>query len=84
MGGAMDLVSGARRVVVVMEHLTRSGEPRLLEDCTLPLTGRLVVQRVVTDLAVLDVADGSFRLVDTAPGVTEAELEAATAAPICS
>jgi 3-oxoacid CoA-transferase subunit B len=82
MGGAMDLVSGARRVVVVMEHLTRSGEPRLLENCTLPLTGRRVVQRVITDLAVLDVAEGSFWLVETARGVTRTELEAATAAPL--
>jgi 3-oxoacid CoA-transferase subunit B len=82
MGGAMDLVSGAGRVVVLMEHRTRSGDPKLLTSCTLPLTGRRVVHRVITDLAVLDVADGTFRLVELAPGVTRTALEQATAAPI--
>jgi 3-oxoacid CoA-transferase subunit B len=82
MGGAMDLVSGAGRVVVLMEHRTRSGDPKLLASCTLPLTGRRVVHRVITDLAVLDVADGTFRLVELAPGVTRTALEQATAAPI--
>jgi 3-oxoacid CoA-transferase subunit B len=80
MGGAMDLVSGARRVVVLMEHRTRRGDPKLLASCTLPLTGRRVVHRVITDLAVLDVADGAFRLVELAPGVTRANVEQATAA----
>jgi 3-oxoacid CoA-transferase subunit B len=82
MGGAMDLVSGAGRVVVLMEHRTRTGDPKLLTSCTLPLTGRRVVHRVITDLAVLDVADGTFRLVELAPGVTRTALEQATAAPI--
>ncbi|MFD3400588.1 CoA transferase subunit B [Kribbella sp. NPDC058693] len=82
MGGAMDLVSGARRVVVLMEHRTRKGDPKLLTSCTLPLTGRAVVHRVITDLAVLDVANGTFRLVELAPGVTRADLEQATAAPV--
>jgi 3-oxoacid CoA-transferase subunit B len=82
MGGAMDLVSGAGRVVVLMEHRTRSGDPKLLASCTLPLTGRRVVHRVITDLAVLDVADGTFRLVELAPGVTRTALEQATAAPV--
>ncbi|WP_410790675.1 CoA transferase subunit B [Kribbella sp. C-35] len=82
MGGAMDLVSGARRVVVLMEHLTRQGAPKLLSSCTLPLTGRRVVQRVITDLAVLDVADGTFTLVELAPGVTAADVQDATAAPV--
>ncbi|MFC6155129.1 3-oxoacid CoA-transferase subunit B [Kribbella jiaozuonensis] len=82
MGGAMDLVSGARRVVVLMEHRTRKGDPKLLTSCTLPLTGRAVVHRVITDLAVLDVANGTFRLIDLAPGVTRADLEQSTAAPI--
>jgi 3-oxoacid CoA-transferase subunit B len=82
MGGAMDLVSGARRVVVLMEHLTRKGAPKLVTSCTLPLTGRHVVHRVITDLAVLDVADGTFHLVELAPGVTRANVEQATQAPV--
>ncbi|RZU15789.1 3-oxoacid CoA-transferase subunit B [Kribbella rubisoli] len=82
MGGAMDLVSGARRVVVLMEHLTRKGDPKLLPSCTLPLTGRRVVDRVITDLAVLDVADGTFRLVELAPGVTRTDVVQATPAPV--
>jgi 3-oxoacid CoA-transferase subunit B len=82
MGGAMDLVSGVGRVVVVMDHVTRNGEPKLLESCTLPLTGRRVVSRVITDLAVLDVVDTGFHLVELAPGVTLAEMVARTGAPV--
>lgn len=82
MGGAMDLVSGARRVIVLMEYRTRQGAPKLLTSCTLPLTGRGVVQRVITDLAVLDVANGTFNLVELAPAVTLPDLRSATAAPI--
>lgn len=82
MGGAMDLVSGAGRVIVVMDHLTRTGRPKLVATCDLPLTGRSVVQRVVTDLGVLDVAEGAFRLVELAPGVTRDEVVAATGAPV--
>jgi 3-oxoacid CoA-transferase subunit B len=82
MGGAMDLVSGARKVIVLMEHLTRKGEPKLLPECTLPLTGKGVVSRVITDLGVLDVADEGFRLVELAPGVTREEIAAATGAPL--
>ena len=82
MGGAMDLVSGARRVITLMEHRTRQGAPKLLETCTLPLTGRRVVQRVITDLAVLDITDGTFTVVELAPFVTVTELQEATAAPV--
>jgi 3-oxoacid CoA-transferase subunit B len=82
MGGAMDLVSGVGRVVVVMDHVTSKGEPKLLESCTLPLTGRRVVSRVITDLAVLDVVGTGFHLVELAPGVTLAEMVARTGAPL--
>ncbi|MEU1183942.1 3-oxoacid CoA-transferase subunit B [Streptomyces sp. NPDC005820] len=81
-GGAMDLVSGVPRVVALMEHLTRDGEHKLLGECTLPLTGRGVVSRVITDLAVLDVADGSFALVERAPDVTYEQVRAATGSPV--
>jgi 3-oxoacid CoA-transferase subunit B len=70
MGGAMDLVSGARRVIVLMEHTTRAGAPKLVGSCDLPLTGRGVVSRVITDLGVLDVTGEAFTLVELAPGVT--------------
>jgi 3-oxoacid CoA-transferase subunit B len=86
MGGAMDLVNGAGRVIVVMEHLTRKGAARLVDRCELPLTGKGVVDRVITDLAVLDVlpdhAGGAFRLVETAPGVSPEQVREATAAPV--
>jgi 3-oxoacid CoA-transferase subunit B len=82
MGGAMDLVSGAGRVIVLMDHLTRRGEPKLVSTCDLPLTGRGVVSRVVTDLGVLDVADGAFLLREVAPEITLDEITAATAAPV--
>ena len=82
MGGAMDLVNGVGRVLVVMDHVTKRGEPKLLESCSLPLTGRRVVSRVITDLAVLDVAGTGFHLVEIAPGVTLAEVVAKTGAPV--
>jgi 3-oxoacid CoA-transferase subunit B len=84
MGGAMDLVAGVQRVLIVMDHISRSGSPKLLERCTLPLTGRAVVSQVITDLCVLDVdrSDETFRLVELAPGVTLDEVRAKTAAPV--
>jgi 3-oxoacid CoA-transferase subunit B len=75
MGGAMDLVSGVRRVIVVMEHNTPDGSAKLLRSCTLPLTGAAVVHRVITDLCVLDVTASGFEVIALAPGVTRQEVE---------
>ena len=82
MGGAMDLVAGVGRVVVVMDHTNKAGESKLLKSCTLPLTGTGVVDRVITGLGVLDVVEGGLRIVECAPGVTEEEIRAATEATI--
>jgi 3-oxoacid CoA-transferase subunit B len=82
MGGAMDLVSGVRRVVIVMEHTTPDGSPKLLRACTLPLTGKAVVQRIVTDLCVLDVTAAGFEVVELAPDVTRDQVQQRTGAAV--
>ena len=81
-GGAMDLATGCRRIIVLTTHLTREGEPKLVRTCTYPLTAVGVVDRVITDLAVLDVTEQGFALVELAPGVTRQDVEQATDAPL--
>ncbi|MEE4119773.1 MAG: 3-oxoacid CoA-transferase subunit B [Paracoccaceae bacterium] len=82
MGGAMDLVAGVGRVVVVMDHTNKRGESKVLKSCTLPLTGTGVVDRIITNLCVLDVGRKGLHLVELAPGVTREEVEAATEATL--
>ncbi|HEY6850891.1 MAG TPA: CoA transferase subunit B [Terracidiphilus sp.] len=83
MGGAMDLVSGVRRVIVIMEHTAQDGSAKLLGQCTLPLTGTRVVQRVITDLGVLDVTPAGFEVIELADGVTRDQMQSKTEAPLC-
>ncbi|QFT59125.1 putative succinyl-CoA:3-ketoacid coenzyme A transferase subunit B [Sulfitobacter sp. THAF37] len=82
MGGAMDLVAGVGKVIVVMDHQNKAGESKVLKQCSLPLTGTGVVNRIITNLGVLDVVEGGLKIVECAEGVTEEELRAATEATI--
>jgi len=82
MGGAMDLVAGVERVVVIMDHANKHGESKLLKQCTLPLTGTAVVDRIITNLGVFDVVEGGLKVVELAPGVTDEEMRGKTEAAL--
>ena len=84
MGGAMDLVAGVRRVVVIMDHTNKNGDSKLLKKCSLPLTGSKVVDRIITNLGVFDIVEGGIKVVELADDVTMDEVEAATAATLVS
>ncbi|WP_043456686.1 CoA transferase subunit B [Gordonia polyisoprenivorans] len=81
-GGAMDLVNGAGQVIVLMEHVSKKGDPKLVAECSLPLTGKAVVSRVITDLGVFDVTGTGFDVFELAPGVEFSDVEAKTGAPV--
>ncbi len=82
MGGAMDLVAGVGRVIVVMDHTNKHGDSKVLKECTLPLTGKAVVDRIISNLGVLDVVEGGLKIVELADGVTEEQMRASTEATI--
>jgi 3-oxoacid CoA-transferase subunit B len=82
MGGAMDLVAGTPRIVVLTDHVAPDGSPKITRECDLPLTGTGVVDRIITDLAVLDVTPHGLKVVEMAPGVTREELQAKTGVPL--
>ena len=82
MGGAMDLVAGVKRIVVITDHTSKAGEPKLIKECTLPLTGKGVVNRIITDLGVFDVVEGGLEIMEIAPDVTRDEIYEKTAAKI--
>ena len=82
MGGAMDLVAGVRRIVVIMDHTNKRGEPKILKECTLPLTGKGVVDRIITNLGVFDVEEGGLRVAELAPGVELEEVRESTEAAV--
>ncbi|MGH8139903.1 MAG: CoA-transferase, partial [Steroidobacteraceae bacterium] len=82
MGGAMDLVAGAQRIVVVMEHCSKDGESKIRRKCTLPVTGLRVVNRIITDMAVIDVTSTGLELVERAPGITVDEIKKRSDAPL--
>ncbi|WP_299658930.1 3-oxoacid CoA-transferase subunit B [uncultured Ruegeria sp.] len=82
MGGAMDLVAGVGRVIVVMDHTNKHGDSKVLKECTLPLTGQGVVDRIITNLGVLDVVEGGLKIIELADGVSDADMRAATQATI--
>jgi 3-oxoacid CoA-transferase subunit B len=82
MGGAMDLVAGVKRVVVIMDHASKAGETKLLKECSLPLTGKAVVDRIITNLGVFDVVEGGLKVVEIAPGVTRDDINRQTQAKL--